>query len=250
MAYTPAFQSGGLNIRVGSNPTMKNNSYENRLKYNFQFFEEVGMEKDEEKVNLRQQGDHHQVNVSIDPNTGKISGGIVNNFSDNSAAALSIDEQGKAQGTFIHSGDTHAFQINAKSDGSFEGAYIDKKKNLELNVSSDVVSLEKGKIPEAGLSINGNHHKASLQIDENGKISGTLESKATDNQEYALKVENGKIIGGSFTHIGNNHKTEVSLSKDGWQAQVSGGKGSSSWSIGVEKGKAETKVLGGMKIKF
>ncbi|HAX61402.1 MAG TPA: hypothetical protein DCX95_02425 [Elusimicrobia bacterium] len=210
------------------------------------------MSKDDakKKIDFQHAGDHHQVNMAIDPKTGKITGGIVSNFSNNSAIALSVDEESKVQGTVVHSGDTHAFQANVRSDGSFDGVYFDRKKGIQLEISGDKATLIEGKVPQAGLTIKGEHHNTVLEIDKNGQVSGVLESKATRDGKFKIEMKDGKISGGSFEHVGKNHKTELSMGQDGWKAQISGGSRNSAWSIGIVQGKAETKIGSGFKMKF
>lgn len=202
------------------------------------------------KVSLEHTGDHHHAKITIDPKTKQVIGGVVHNFSNNSAIALSIDENGKVEGTAIHSGDTHGFQVDVKSNGSFGGTYIDHKRGIELVLSGDKATLTKGKIAQAGLSIEGDHHKAQLKLEDNGKISGILASRISKEGIFKMEIQNGKIVGGAFVHAGAHHKTQISVGQDGWRAGISIGTGKSKWSINIEKGKAQTKIFGGLKMKF
>jgi len=203
-----------------------------------------------EKLTLQNSGDHHQTLISIDPNTGKIAGGTIFNFSNNSAVGLTLANDGKTSGTIAHAGDTHSFMATASSDGDFKGEYSDKKTGIDLNISGGIATLTKGKIPQLGISQEGDHHKTILSLSEDGKLSGILESHSTDNNGFRVELQNGRISSGSFVHKGENHETNITLSQDGWKATVAGGSGNSRWAIGVEKGNAEMKVKGNLDIKF
>lgn len=203
-----------------------------------------------EKLSLEHTGDHHQAKIIIDPSTKKVVGGGVYNFSKNSAVGLSVDAEGKMTGTLLHSGDTHGFQTNLKSDGSFEGIYVDRKKGVELTLAGGKATLTKGKIPKAGLAIKGNHHKALLKLGADGKISGIIESRVTKEGAFGIEIQDSKITGGSFIHKGKGHKTKISVSQNDWEAKISAGTDRSKWSIGVKKGKAGTKITGGVKMNF
>lgn len=207
-------------------------------------------QKRREKISLEHSGDHHQAKITLDPNTNKITGGAVYNFSNNSAAALTLDEKGKARGFIVHSGDTHGFRADLKSDGSFQGLYADKKRGVELVLSGDKAMLTKGKIPQVGLTINGDHHKVLLKRDAHGKISGEIKSKLTKQGKFGLAFRDGKIVGGSFTHTGKHHTTQISIVQGGWKAGISSALGKSKWAINVEKGQAGIKAFAGLKMKF
>lgn len=203
-----------------------------------------------EKLSLEHTGDHHQAKIIVDPDTKKVFGGIVHNFSNNSAVRLSLNEQGKVTGTILHSGDTHGFRTDVKSDGSFQGIYVDRERGIELTLSGGEATLTKGKIPQAGLKIKGDHHRTLLKFGDNGKISGVIESRVTKDGAFGIQIQDGKITGGSFVHKGKHHKTKISVGQDGWKAGISAGTSKSKWSISVENGKAETTIFGGLKLKF
>jgi hypothetical protein len=152
----------------------------------------MGNEEKPKKLTFEHSGDHHQAVISIDPDTKQVIGGVVHNFSENSAVGLSLNKDGKVTGTIVHSGDTHAFRADIRNDGSFEGVYADKQKGVEIALSGSEAELKKGSIPEAGITVDGDHHSTSLRVDKNGKISGAIESKNTKNGAFRLEIQDGK----------------------------------------------------------
>jgi hypothetical protein len=199
------------------------------------------------KITLQNSGDHHQALIAIDQATGKISASTIMNFSDNSAVGLNIDDNGKTTGTIAHAGDTHSFITSIASDGSIEGKYRDTKAGLELEISGGIAKMVKGSSPQLNISQEGDHHQTALCLGENGKLSGFIESRSTDDNSFRVELQDGKLTSGTFTHKGENHETNVTLTQNGWKANLSGGSGTSKWSVGVENGKA---IKGKVDLKF
>lgn len=202
------------------------------------------------KITFQESGNHHQSLLNIDPQTGKVFGGTVLNYSNNSSIGFAIDNEGKTSSTIVHSGDTHAFFATASSDGAFAGQYTDKATGIDLSMSGDMVALVKGKIPAMGLVQEGDHHRTILNINEDGKLSGVLESHSTDNNNFKVEIRDGKIASGLFIHTGENHNTNIALNQEGWKATINGGSGNSRWAVGVEKGNADVRVSGNLNLKF
>jgi len=195
-------------------------------------------------------GNHHHAKIKVDGKTKKVSGGIIYNFSDNASALVEVKNR-KLQGTFIHSGKTHRAKVDIKSDGSYGIEYKDSHMGgIELSIKGGKASLKRGKIPEAGLKINGNHHRLNLKIDSNKKLSGVVESKLTKHGSYRIKIENGKVTGGEFIHRGNNHSMTIFVSKEGYKFNYSNGKGKTRWGVSFEKMKDKIKAFGGLKFSF
>jgi hypothetical protein len=112
-------------------------------------------------------------------------------------------------------------------------------------LASGLASIQKGTIPPTGLTIEADHHKVDLQVDNKGRISGSLESKVTEDSSFKVDVKNGRVVSGTFQHVGAKHTTTVSVGKDNWKAEVASG----GWSIKVDKGKA-TKISGNLEARF
>lgn len=206
-------------------------------------------QQDKEKLSLEHQGDHHLAKIVLDPNTKKFSAGGIYSFSTNASAMFEIID-GKMKGTLIHSGDTHSLCLIAKNDGSLEGTFTDNRNGgIKISFKDGFASLIKGKLPPGGLSITADHHKINLQLDSNGKVSGTIESQAVKDGTFCIKLDKGKL-NGTFTHTGSSHETEITLSPEGWKATVALGKGKSKLALSVEKGKVGSKVIGGLKLSF
>jgi len=206
-------------------------------------------EQNKEKLALEHQGDHHLAKIVLDTNTKNVSAGGIYNFTTNTSAMFEIID-GKMEGSLIHSGDTHSLCLNAKNDGSLKGTFTDSRNGgIEISFKGGFASLIKGKLPPGGLSITADHHKVNLQLDANGKVSGTIESQAVKDGTFRIKLDKGKL-NGTFTHTGSSHKTEISLSPEGWKATVALGKGKTKFALSVEKGKVESKVIGGLKLSF
>ncbi|MFH0948701.1 MAG: hypothetical protein V1833_06885 [Elusimicrobiota bacterium] len=207
------------------------------------------MDKEKNQFNVENSGDHHYAKASFDSETKKINAGIIYNFADNINTSLQI-VNGKLQGTILHTGDNHILQIDACADGSYSGSYSDKQGKLKIVFDGGRASLEKGKIPETGIEINGDHHKIRFNIDTKEEICGTIESQETKYGTFKLDINGGNILG-SFVYKGDNHETGLEISADGsCKASVTVGKGDTKFSFSAEKGKTETKAFAGLKLKF
>jgi hypothetical protein len=207
------------------------------------------VEKPEDQdLSLSHQGDHHMAKVAYDPESNKINAGAIANFSDHASAGLQFVD-GKLQGSIIHSGDNHSLQLDAKGDGTFEGTYREEKSNLEIAFKGGIATLVKGQIPEGGIKISGDHHVVNITKSADGKLSGGIESQATDGSSFKIGITNGKLEGG-FTHKGTGHETSVTLSGSSLKAAVSIGTGDSKFTLAIEKGRGEVKGFGGIKFKF
>lgn len=208
------------------------------------------MEQEKEKVSVEHSGDHHLLKVAVDPETKEVSAGGIYSFSDNAAASLQVVD-GKMEGTILHSGDNHNLRINVSGNGSYEGVYKDFRfGGVEIVLKSGEALLLKGKIPLNGIVIKGDHHNVKFTMNDNGKISGSIESINTQNGIFQLNIEQGKLTG-SFVHRGANHESSfVMNSKGDWKASVAVGNENSKFTVSVEKGKAEMKGLAGLKLKF
>lgn len=202
------------------------------------------MTEDNNKYTLEHSGDHHYAKASVDPATGKLAAGVITNFSSNASAGLQLVD-GKMEGSFLHSGDNHTFQINAKSDGGYNGTYRDASGNMEVNFDGDTATLVKGKIPTTGITLSGDNHKAVLSVSANGKLQGAIESTNLGNGKFRVEIQDGKPSG-SFTHEGGGHQTEIKITPAGLRASVSAG----GFSFGVEKGRTKISAFGGLKLKF
>ena len=202
------------------------------------------MSENSEKYTLENSGDHHYAKATLDPETGKIAVGAITNFSSNASAGIQL-VNGKMEGSFLHSGDNHTLQINAKSDGTYNGTYRDAGGNLEINFDGAAATLVSGEIPAAGVALSGDNHKATLSIGANGKLQGCIESTSIGNGKFRVEIQNGKPSG-SFIHEGGGHQTEIKITPTGLKASISAG----GFSFGVEKGKASVSAFGGLKLKF
>lgn len=204
--------------------------------------------KQKGKVSFEHQGDHHLASISADPTTKKVSAGAILNFSDHASAGLQI-HQGKLKGTLVHSGDTHGLRIDVKSNGTFEGTYKDTRfGGLEIHLKDDIARIRKGKIPSGGVTIDADNHKLRLTLTPAGKLSGVIQSRASDNCTFRMNLQDGKVEG-AFVHRGKSHKTEVTISPNGWKAGLSVGKGKAKFSFNVEGGHAK-KAFGGIELDF
>jgi len=198
-------------------------------------------------MTLENSGDHHQVKLAYDPSTGRLVTGGIYNFSDNAGVMLQTVD-GKTDGTIVHSGDTHNLQLNVADDGSFRGTYSDKK-GVELSIEGDKTMLKKGKIPDTGLSITGDHHRVDLKVCPNGKISGSLESLNTSTGNFKISLNEGKVSG-TISLVSKNHQTSISFGSNGWAAKISGKKGDLTYGIGFQKGSGGVKATVGLKFRF
>lgn len=202
------------------------------------------MTEDNKKYTLEHSGDHHYAKASMDPATGKLAAGVITNFSSNASAGLQLVD-GKMEGSFIHSGDNHTFQINAKNDGTYNGTYRDAAGNLEVNFEGNAATLVRGQIPATGITLAGDNHKAVLSVSASGRLQGAIESNNIGNGKFRIEIQDGKPSG-SFIHAGGGHQTEIKITPNGLKASVSAG----GFSFGVEKGRTKISAFGGLKLKF
>ncbi len=207
-------------------------------------------DKKSSTIKLQHFGDHHQAHLLLRPGEKKVSASTVLNFSDHAALNLQVNPDSKASAVFGHSGDTHAFSINADTKGNFEGSFEDKQAHIALNISGNAAKLRKGKIPKGGIVINGDHHKTSLKLNDKGQVSGMLESRNTDSANFKLKLEDGKIKSGTFTHRGKNHESNITLGADGWSAAIAADQDDLRWSMTVNKGEAGLSAGGKLQFDF
>ncbi|KPJ59789.1 MAG: hypothetical protein AMJ46_09880 [Latescibacteria bacterium DG_63] len=206
-------------------------------------------QKENEQVNFEHQGAHHLARVSLDSESKRVSAGVITNFSDHSAAALEVVD-GNVHGTIVHSGNTHSLRLEVRDDGTFSGTYSDTRYGgIEITFASGVATLTKGTLPPGRISAEGDHHPIDVGLDEAGKLNGVVESRALDNATFRIKLDRGRPTG-SLVHVGGQHQTEISLSPDGWKGSVSIGKGSSKFTVSVEKGRGETRAFAGLKLNF
>jgi hypothetical protein len=204
------------------------------------------------EIALEHFGDHHQAHLLLQPGEQKIqiTGGAVLNFSDHAALSLHLDPESKASAVFGHSGDTHAFRVKADTAGNFEGLYEDKHAGVSLNLSGNAATLKQGNIPEAGITIQGDHHKTALKLDAQGQVSGTVESRNTQGANFKLELEAGKIKSGTFIHKGNSHESNVTLSQSGWSASVAADRDDCRWSMSINRGQAGLTGAGQLQVNF
>lgn len=205
-------------------------------------------ETNKENPTLSHQGDHHYAKVTYDQEKGRVNAGVISNFSNHASAGLQF-VGGKLQGTIVHSGDTHSLQLDVKGNGSFEGGYVDTKDNVEIVFKGGVAELVKGKLPEGGIKVTGDHHIVNISRNGEGKLCGNIESQATDNSAFRINLDAG-ILSGSYVHKGSSHETAISLSEAGLKAELSFGSGNSKFAMSFEKGKGQVKAFGGIKLKF
>ena len=204
--------------------------------------------KQKRKVSFEHQGDHHLARITADAKTKKVSAGAIYNFTDHASAALQI-HQGKLKGTIVHSGDTHSLRIDVKSNGKFEGAYTDTRfGGLEIQLKDDFARIKKGELPAGEITADGDHHKLRLTMTPAGKLSGMIQSRASKNCTFRMNLKDGKVEG-AFVHRGKSHKTELTISPEGWKAGVSVGKGKAKLSLNVEGGRVK-KAFGGIEFDF
>jgi hypothetical protein len=206
-------------------------------------------EQERKSMGLEHQGDHHFAKVAMDEATKKVSAAYIQNFSENSVAAVQMVDGGNVEANFVHSGDTHSLRVNARPDGGFDGTFKDEQKGIEVSLSGGIAKLVKGQLPTGGLDINADHHKVSLRMGSEGKLSGIIESQRENGGGFRLSLTNG-ALSGSLIHKGGGHETELSLSKDSWGAKVAFGKGNGKFTFSVQGGKTEKKVIGGIKLNF
>ncbi len=193
------------------------------------------MTKQKERMVLEHQGNHHHAKIAVDSKTKIIAAGAIYNFSENAGAMFQVKD-GKVGGTIMHTGKTHSFRLEAKQNGQFDAVYRDKRYGgLEVDIKGGVASLRKGKLPEAGVTVNGKHHKLKLKRGAFGKLSGTLESKDTKNGKFKIELKDGKPRG-EYVHSGGTHETRIGLSPDGWKAGVALKKGGLKISFDVQNG--------------
>ena len=186
-------------------------------------------------INLAHTGDHHQAELEVNPKTKQVKGGVLYSFGNNAAALLTADLKGKFGGKFAHTGDNHGLLIGLKSNGTYEGKFIEKKTNLEVSLEGGIAKTKK--VPEVKVAQKGDHHSAELSVDSKGKLSGIFESKIKQ-APFKVELRNGKVSG-TLSHKGNHHETHIKLRSDGtWAGSyVNRGRGSN-WSISIERGKA------------
>jgi hypothetical protein len=200
-------------------------------------------------ISFQNQGDHHLAKVSFDPNSGQISAGAIENFSNNTSAGIQFVD-GKAEGTIVHTSDNHSLTINAKQDGSFDGEYYDAQSNLRIFFNSGLASIVSGTLPPSGLNIQSTDHALTLSTGPDGKLMGSIESQAGNNGEFKLAVNGGNVTG-TYSLMGDNHQINVSLSSNGtWSAGMDFGQGNTKFSLNVSDGKGQATVFGGIKLKF
>jgi hypothetical protein len=202
-----------------------------------------------DKYVLSHSGDNHVAKLKYDPKTGNLSVGSVINYSKNSSILIESVE-GKAHGALIHSGDTHDIKIDVNDDGTFSGSFEDKNSHIKIELQGGNARIVSGQIPIDGLMIEADHHIISLKLDNKNQLSGSIESKDTENGTFKLKIEQGKVSG-SITHSGNGHETNVEILPNGqWKASISTGEPNSKWSLGIENGNAGMRAVAGMNISF
>lgn len=201
-------------------------------------------------LTLEHFGDHHQAEVQIDPRSHQVQGGAILNFSDHGVVNLQVNPEGQVSGEFRHSGDTHLLQATADGDGQFSGSFADKQAGVAITLASGVAELAQGEIPTTGLIVVGDHHRTELSIDANGKLSGTLESQATDLASFRLEIREGQVAGGSLVHQGEGHETRLTLSQEGWAGTIAAGQGDRRWAVEVRQGSAGLSAVGNVEIRF
>ncbi len=187
-----------------------------------------------ESITLEHQGDHHFAKASYNVETKQVSAGVIYGFSDNATISLQVTN-GNVQGTILHTGDTHILKIDVSSDGSYSGVFEDSLHKVKINLAGGKASLMEGKIPEGGIEINGDHHKIKIGVDKNGNLTGFIESQDTKYGTFKIGVDRGNIFG-SFSHKGDNHETDLTVTQDGnWKASVSTGTSASKFAFSVAK---------------
>lgn len=202
-------------------------------------------------IALETSGVHHEASLLLDPNTKAVTGGTIVNFTDRSSVGFQMDSTGSAVGTITHRGNTHAFRATAEADGNFSGVFEDQRLGVAIAISGGVATLKRGQIPKTGIQVQGDHHTTKLQLDQRGRLSGTVESRLGDGSDFRIEIKDGKITGGSFIHQGNNHNTRVTFTGDRWSAEVGGRCGDDGrWAIAIDRGKAELTAKAQMELKF
>lgn len=206
------------------------------------------MAQDEEK-SLTYSGDHHLNTLDID-STGKISLAMLRNFSDNAGASINISG-GKVSGSIFASGDNHALNIDIHDDGTFDGIYEDKSGgDLKIEMKGGIASLLSGQVPETGITYSGDHHIIKLKMDDDGKLSGSFESKNSDNVTYKISLDGG-VVTGMVMCSGDSHSTTIQLASDGsWKASFSMQNDSSKITISAEGGNADVVAKAGVSVSF
>jgi len=199
-----------------------------------------------DRLNFSHNGDHHQASIAVNPTTKEITAGAAYNFGNNSGAQMKI-ENGKADLGVQHAGDTHAFAAFLHGDGSYGGSYRDLRHGLDLEFTKSGVL---GTLPQANVKYAGDHHKVNLATDAKGRVSGSIESKATKSSSFKVLLQDGKVSEAAFTHKGAKHTTSVTADRDGWKATVQMGNGKSGFSIDVQDGNKGLKAAAGFNARF
>ncbi|PSN17625.1 hypothetical protein C7271_16725 [filamentous cyanobacterium CCP5] len=187
-------------------------------------------------IKVNSTGNHHHASLLINPSHRKVSAGTVLNYSDNGLIGIKINAEGRAIGTFAHSGNTHYLRGELDSDGRFRGSFLDKQSGVEIAFSSDKSQLMEGNLPTGSLEMAGEHYSTSLALDGEGNISGNIESQLTPSSAFRIEMRSGRVCSGVVTHNGEHHTTSISLDEANWGAEISSDDDDMRWSIGIEKG--------------
>jgi hypothetical protein len=194
------------------------------------------------KVAVAHQGAHHMVEMNADVEKKTVAGTVMCNFSDHGKAEIHANKNGRLSGSILHAGNTHALGLSLNKDGTFSGDYKDLRgSGLEFSIRGNVAKIKKGSIPMGGsVKLKGDHHEATLNVDEQGVLSGYVRSKSSQYGTFSLGIDNGNVTG-KYSHKGRHHWTNVELGQNGWKGDVAIKKGNKSLSFKID-GDTELKL--------
>jgi hypothetical protein len=207
-------------------------------------------EPDSPAIALETHSVHHQASLLLDPTTNAIRGGAILNVSDHARVGLNLDQEGRTSGKITHFGKTHAFEAFADDQGNFAGMFEDKQAGVTITITGGIASLQAGQIPTTGLQIQGKHHTTTLQLDNTGQLTGTIEAQSLEGAAFRVEVNQGRVIGGSFVHRDDSHETQIRFQGDRWSATVKASRADKSWALSVERGKASLIAKAQMELEF
>jgi len=195
----------------------------------------------QKKLNIKHHGNHHDVDLKVDTETGEVSSLSSLNFSPNSLAILKLERK-RLSGEFSHTGKNHRLNLKLKSDGTYEGTFSDSKAgNYEVELKGEQSTVLKEPLPdEARLKVKSDHHEVSLAFKDNQKPSGKIKSKFTKDGKFGLELKDGKLSG-TIEHKGKTHNTKIKITPKGWSSEVN---------LKVKGGTIGLKVAGDKKVKL
>lgn len=174
----------------------------------------------QKKVKISHHGNHHDVDLKVDTETGEVSSLSSLNFGNNSLAMLKLERR-KLSGEFSHTGKNHRLNLKLKPDGTYEGTFSESKEGeFEIKLKGNQSEVLKKPLPEeARLKVKSDHHEASVVFKDNQKPSGRIRSKFTKDGKFGLELKDGKLSG-TIEHKGETHNTKINITPKGWSSEV------------------------------